>query len=175
MKSSVSHGRARSTARLQVLAVIAGLSVPIFAGCPGALEGTGWVKPGSGGATATGSGGATGTGGSGAGTGGAGACDAETMFLKNPSVTAGCGAVGCHAAASPFGDLITDPWGAMFGQNAKLGPCAGMPLINSSKPASGVLFKRLSGKECGESMPFVQPISQPAIDCITSWANSKIP
>jgi len=166
MKSSVSNGRARPTVRLPILALIAGLTAPLLAGCPGALEGT-WPQPINGGA---GSGGASGT-----GTGGAGmACDAETKYLKNTTMP-GCSAPGCHSGTFKP-DLTTDPWGEMFTKNSTQGTCIGMPMIGPSKPASGTLFKRLSGTECGPFMPYLQAAPDPAaLECITAWANSKLP
>jgi hypothetical protein len=179
MKSSVSHGRAcsyaRSIVRLPVLALLVGLSLPLLTGCPGALEGK-WPQP----ITGTGTGG---TGGGGTGTGGTVGCDAETEWLKNSTkknasgVATGCASAGCHAAGGFLPNLTTDPWGAMFGVNATQGTCVGMPMIGPSKPASGTLFKRLSSGDCGFQMPFgaAPPTDQGAVDCITAWANSKLP
>ena len=177
MKCSVSHGSARNraflSARLHVLAAIAGLSLPLLAGCPGSLEGN-WPPAqgnpaGSGGMTGTGTGGMMG-----GGTGGAsGACDAPAMWLQSTNMTAGgCSPAGCHSAGGFNPNFTGDAWAALSGKNAMLGSCASQPFVSGK--GEGVLFKRLKGTECGASMPFVQPINQGAIECITSWVNSKL-
>jgi hypothetical protein len=178
MKCSVSHGPARTraflSARLHVLAAIAGLSLPLMAGCPGSLGGTGWPQPGgtgSGGA-GTGTGGAgTGTGGSGTGTGGASApCDAPAMVFPS------CVNANCHKPMGPYPpDLSAAGVANLKTTNALFssGPCANQPFITADKANSPIL-KRIQGTTCGPQMPMGLPALMPdQISCVTSWVNAQ--
>lgn len=163
--------------RLRNVALIVGLALPTMGGCPGRLEGD-WPAPGSGGTgNAPGATGGMMMMGSG-GTGGAGpaACDAETMYFRNTDFVHGCGAVGCHGAGSGVDLASPDPWSRLVGKPAATGDCRDQPLVVTSKPADGVLLKRLKDKACGQMMPLgAGTPDQPAVDCITSWVNSKLP
>lgn len=169
MKSSVSHGRAPSTARLQVLALIAGLSLPLLGGCPGQLGGGPWppvVGTGSGGATGTG------TGGSGTGTGGASnACDAPTMVFPS------CVSASCHLPTGFFPPDLSAANAAsrLAGVTAatSAGPCVGKKMIETGDRANSVLLKRVEGTTCGALMPYMMPaLSQTQMDCLTNWVTT---
>ena len=115
------------------------------------------------------------------GAGGSTVCDAPNTTFKNT-----CGQIGCHstpgtgippdlASAGQWNRLVsqmaTQSTGGLLGQS-----CIGMILVNPQKPASGVLFKRLTGTSCGDQMPYgVMATDQPSLDCITSWVNSQLP
>jgi hypothetical protein len=168
MKSSVSHGSPRLTARLQVLALLAGLSVPVLSGCPGALEGSGWPMPtGSGGMTGTGTGGSgTGTGG-----GGAGPCDAPAMVFPS------CISAACHKPTGGFGPDLSPAGLAGLTTMTTLfstGPCAGKTFITPADKANSPLLKKVQGDTCGAQMPYMMPpLPTDQINCIVGWVNSQ--
>lgn len=107
------------------------------------------------------------------------ACDAETMYFKSTDLgKGGCGPLGCHTPGGFPPDLASDDaWSRLAGKPATYqSPCKDQPYVNSAKPADGVLIKRLNGMSCGAIMPFgATSPNQAALDCITSWVNSKLP
>jgi len=168
MKCPASHGRFHSTVRLPVLFLIAGLSLPLLAGCPGTLGGKDWPPPGTGGTN--GSGGASGTGGI------SGACNAPMMIFADKT----CNATGCHSPGAQAPDLSgSDPFPNLMGKNAvspAASACVGMPYAIAGSPPGGVLMKRISGDDCGAGtrMPPGLSLSPTEIDCVASWLSSKL-
>jgi len=187
--SSSSSARIHPRTTLAVAFSLALASLSVLAGCPGSLEGD-FPGPGSmsgSGGSSTGSGGTTGSGGSGTGSGGSGSggsgsgsggsmgmgCDAPNMIFKM------CADAACHSPGPFFPDLSGDPWANLVGKKASFG-CTDMNYVNSTKPAAGVLLKRLMGSECGNQMP--QPkgggsftaLTAAQIQCVTDWITSKL-
>lgn len=169
MKNSASHGGVPSPARLPVLALIVGLSLPVLllGGCPGQLGET-WPQP------LMGTGGAPGTGGAGPGTGGAPApaCDAPTKIF-GPKL---CSITGCHGPGMAPLDLSgADPFANLAGKTAMQGAgCVDMPYVSAGNPPGGALMKRISGESCGQRMPPGTPLSADEINCVASWLSSKL-
>jgi len=97
------------------------------------------------------------------------ACDAPTKIFKMK-----CALSGCHDGKTSPPDLSgSNPESMLVG---KVGSdCAPMPLISTTKPASGVLFKKLMGTDCSLQMPVGGMLTSDEIKCVTDWANSVIP
>lgn len=141
----------------------------MLAGCPGSLEGD-FPAPGSlsgsGGMTGSGSGGMTG---SGSGGSMGNVCDAPNRIFK-PT----CGGGACHGIISPL-IAVDDPSGVLIDKMAG-SVCSETKYVNPTKPASGVLIKRLTGTDCGAQMPsLLPPLSADDLKCVTDWIESKLP
>lgn len=168
-----SFSRVSSTfPRLRSIGLLASIILVLAAtGCPGTLDPRFAPEtPGGTGGMAGGTGGATGTGGMGMPLP---PCDAPTMVFVTT-----CGAAGCHDGATFSPNLASDQLANLVGAHAfsSGAPCKGQLLLNPAAPASSVLLTRMSGKTCGEQMPFgAAALPQSAIDCVTSWvtANAK--
>jgi len=159
------------------------LSLPLLLslGCQGELEGnfpaqmgggSGGSSSGSGGSD-TGSGGSgTGSGGSGAGSGGSSAaCDAPAKVFKAKN----CDLAGCHGGATftaPSLAASADLGTMLKSQKGILG-CEGDKMVDPAAPKNSVLYKRVSGSDCGAQMPFGSPLDgselTDALTCLADW------
>ena len=101
------------------------------------------------------------------------ACDAPATVFK-----ARCGAAICHSPGATTPDLVSaGVWSRLVGQPEKLSPqCAGMNLVAATKPADGVLLRRMAGTTCSVLMMPSGTTSpdQAAIACITEWVNAQL-
>jgi hypothetical protein len=138
----------------------------LLMGCPGALDPNQMFPPSR-------------AGGGGSGGSGGGGCDAPAMVILPTCATA----VACHGPAPAFGDFRMpadpDPTKGLIGRTALFGDaaCMGMPVINTSLPPDGVLFRRLAGDACGPMtrMPFdATPLTTAQIDCLKSWVTAQL-
>ena len=183
MKRPLSRREKHPPIRLRGIGLFAGLLLaPVLAGCPGSLGAGDWpAVPG---------GGPPGSGGAGAmsgGTGGANVvppppnCDAVTMYFQKEDPVNGCAGAACHGGTIFGIDLASaGVWDRLLNKPAsQAGACKGMPLVNPTKPASGVLISRVAGLACGDIMPYTgDPTTPPKPDlvtCITGWVNAQLP
>jgi hypothetical protein len=178
--NATSSARIHPRTPLAVVFSLALASVSVLAGCPGTLEGNFPPVGGSGsGGSSSGSGGGTGSGGSGMGSGGSGSggsgsggssmgCDAPTMIF-----TPKCASSSCHGGLFPPDLRGSTPEKMLIG---KPGNECGGNLIETTKPASGELFKKIMDSTCGSTqMPLLaDPLTSDEIKCVTDWANSKL-
>ncbi len=180
MNRPFSERQDQAFSRLPSLALLASLMlVPVLAGCPGTLDPRFLNGGGAGGMIVMG------------GTGGAGVagppCDAPIMYFQATDAT-GCALAGaCHdasgaAALSKLNLADAGVWSRLSNVPAASPTgtkCLGMPLVNPTRPAGGVLITRVSvvdGCGPGTLMPFgAQAVNQPIAACITSWVNSQLP
>jgi len=179
---STSIARVRPRTPMAVAFSLALASLSVLAGCPGSLEGdfpppgnstgSGGSSSGSGGMTGSGSGGSA-SGGSGSGGSGSGGsvagCDAPTMVFKDK-----CATSGCHIAGGGFPPDLSgsNPETRLIGKPSLEG-CGNY--LDTGKPGSGALIKKISGNTCGGSqMPANDPLTAEQIQCVTDWANSKL-
>lgn len=108
--------------------------------------------------------------------GGTAFCDAPAKVFENQNYS--CTAAGpCHGAPNTSGlDLVTDPKEALFGKPSATTStkCPGDPLVATTTPAGGVLFKRLEGDECGPRMPFGLSMSAEDVQCVKDWVMGEL-
>jgi hypothetical protein len=90
-----------------------------------------------------------------------------------------CSGLGCHQPGSQSPDLLTAPVEAGLINKTALFMCPGVTdqlYVDPAKPASGVLFLRITGATCIDQMPQGQPALSPdQIQCVTDWVTSKLP
>jgi len=97
------------------------------------------------------------------------ACDAPTMVFKNS-----CATTGCHGPGGQQPDLSgANPETRLIGKPGL--ECGNY--LDSTKPASGEIIKKISGTTCITQMPPppADPLTPDQIKCVTDWANSKLP
>lgn len=177
---STSIARVRPRTPMAVAFSLALASLSVLAGCPGSLEGdfpppgnstgSGGSSSGSGGMTGSGSGGSA-SGGSGSGGSGSGGsvagCDAPKKVFQVYCVT------GCHSPNVFPPDLSGDNPEARLIGKPSTEQCGNY--LESGKPASGALLKKITGTSCNNTqMPVGSPLSSENIQCVTDWANSKL-
>lgn len=140
-------------ARLSAVALV-GLLGPVFLGCTATVGGEPPTSTGMDGSVLM-------------------ACDAPATVFK-----ARCGAAICHSPGATTPDLVSaGVWSRLVGQPEKLSPqCVGMSLVAPTKPADGVLLKRMAGTTCSVLMMPSGTTSpdQAAIACITEWVNAQL-
>jgi len=169
-------------AKFGVLPWAAALSLPLLLslGCAGELEGNFPAQMGNGsGGSSSGSGGSSsgsggsGSGGSGSGSGGSSgaACDAPAKVFKAKN----CDLAGCHGGATftaPSLAASADLGTMLKSQKGVLG-CEGQKMVDPANPTSSVLYKRVSGADCGAQMPFGSPLEgselTDALSCLSDW------
>ncbi len=93
--------------------------------------------------------------------------DVETQLLQ-----VSCGISGCHAGPAPEAalDLESPDARARLVQAQATSSCAGEPLIDAANPTASVLYRKVSGTECGTQMPASgNLLSAAEVDCIRLW------
>ncbi|HEY4185657.1 MAG TPA: hypothetical protein VGP07_11335 [Polyangia bacterium] len=156
------------------------VALPALTGCPGSLEGDFPTAMSSGsGGDGSSSGGATGSGGSGSGGAvGSGGSTATVCDAPNTVIKTSCATSSCHGGPQPPSLLASGLAGRLIGQpGSECPPSTEKNLVDSTKPASGLLLLRIAGSTCIEQMPPppASPLSAADQQCIVDWLNSQLP
>jgi hypothetical protein len=122
---------------------------------------------------------ATGSGGSGSGGSGSGgstsACDVPNKIFKMYQ----CATSGCHAGGG-F-DItpnlsVANVGSALKGMESMI-ECSGTKYIDPSSPKNSVLYKVIAGKDCGDQMPYQNPLQgdelKNALSCMEDWISKQ--
>jgi len=107
-------------------------------------------------------------------------CVPRVDFARDVAPTfQNCLTVACHEGPTANGMVDLAPgraYSELMGRGAHAGACAGQPLVVPGDPDASVLWKRITGSECGGRMPFGSPLLPGVqLDAIRTWIAEGAP
>lgn len=99
--------------------------------------------------------------------GGMAACDPVTDIFP-----ASCAAQVCHSSSAMLASLDLESPGVFsrVSQANAQSSCPGDPIVDMNNPTESVLYKKVTGTQCGGIMPpSGGQLNQSQIDCIEQW------